>query len=130
MSFHYLSFEDVLKIHDNMIELYGGSYGVRDEGLIKSALARPQATFGGEDLYETLFEKAAALYHSLMFNHAFLDGNKRTTVTTTARFLACNGCELEVGQKELVDFAIKVENDHLSLEKISEWLERNSRQEV
>lgn len=125
MNFYYLVFEDVVKIHDDMICNYGGSYGIRDEGLVKSALARPQASFGGEDLYETIFAKAAALFHSLMFNHAFVDGNKRTTVTTTARFLACNGYELETGQKELVDFALRVENTHMPIEEIATWLEKN-----
>jgi death-on-curing protein len=122
----YLSFEEVVKIHDNMIQVYGGSPGIRDHGLIESALARPQATFGGEDLYETIFDKAAALFHSLMFNHAFVDGNKRTTMTTTARFLAVNGYELEVSQREFVDFPLKVENEHVGLEAITVWLQKNS----
>ena len=127
MSVRYLPFDDVIKIHDDMIKHYGGSYGIRDEGLIRSAIARPQATFGGEDLYDTIFDKAAALFHSLMFNHAFVDGNKRTTVTTTARFLSMNGYELETTQEELVDFPLKVENNHLSLEQIAAWLEKYSK---
>ena len=126
MSIIYLSFEEVIKIHDNMVHLYGGSLGIRDKALIESALARPQATFGGEDLYETIYTKAAALFHSLMFNHAFVDGNKRTTMTTTARFLSLNGYELEVSMREFVDFPIRVENEHLPIEEIAAWLEMNS----
>jgi death-on-curing protein len=126
MNIIYLSFEEVIKIHDSMVGLYGGSLRIRDKGLIGSALARPQATFGGEDLYETIYNKAAALFHSLMFNHAFVDGNKRTTMTTTARFLSLNGYELDVSQREFVDFPIKVENDHLDIEDIATWLEKNS----
>lgn len=120
----YLLFDEVIAIHDSMIELYGGSFGIRDIGLIQSAISRPQASFGGVDLYPTIFDKAAALFHSLMFNHAFLDGNKRTTMTTTARFLAINGYSVAVTQKEFVEFPIRVENKHLSLEKIASWLKK------
>jgi death-on-curing protein len=126
MNFQYLSLDELLKIHDNMIELYGGSFGIRDLGLIQSALARPQASFNGEDLYPTIHEKAAALFHSLMFNHAFLDGNKRTTITATARLLSLNGYALEATQKEFVAFPLKVENNHLSLEEIADWLEKHT----
>ncbi len=127
MNIFYLSYEEVQIIQDDMISNYGGSYGLRDESLLKSALARPQATFGGEDLYETIFDKASALFHSLLFNHAFVDGNKRTTMTTTARFLACNGIELEAEQHEFVAFPLRVENKHLSIEEIAEWLKKNSK---
>ena len=126
MTTQYLILDDVLVIHDNMIELYGGSFGIRDVGLIQSAIARPQASFGGEDLYPTIFDKAAALFHSLMFNHAFVDGNKRTTMVTTARFLFINGYELIAIEKEMVTYAIKVENMHLSLEQIAKWLKTNT----
>lgn len=105
-----------------MIERYGGSHGIRDLGLIQSALARPQASFGGEDLYPTILDKAAALFHSLIFNHAFVDGNKRTTMTTTARFLYINGYELEAEDKEFVDFPLRVENKHLGIEDIAKWI--------
>lgn len=123
----YIILDEVIAIHDSMIELYGGSFGIRDIGLLQSAISRPQATFGGVDLYPTIFDKAAALFHSLMFNHAFADGNKRTTMTTTARFLAINGHSVEVDQKEFVDFPLRVENNHLSLEKISAWLEKHTK---
>lgn len=121
----HITLDVVLAIHDDMIERYGGSHGIRDLGLIQSALARPQASFGGEDLYPTIFDKAASLFHSLIFNHAFVDGNKRTTMTTTARFLYINGYELKVNDKELIDFPLKVENEHLSLEEIKKWLEKH-----
>lgn len=110
-----------------MIEEYGGSFGIRDIGLIESAIARPHSSFGGEDLYPTLFDKAAALFHSLMFNHAFVDGNKRTTMTVTARFLYINGYELKVDNEEFVAFPLRVENNHLSLEEISDWLKKNTK---
>src|SRR3989344_2103426 len=110
-----------------MVEKYGGSHGIRDLGLIQSAIARPQSSFGGEDLYPTIFDKAAALFHSLMFNHAFVDGNKRTTMVSTARFLSLNGYELDVYEKEFVAFPLRVENKHLSIEEISKWLQKHSK---
>ena len=123
----YLTLDVILAIHDSMIEEYGGSFGIRDLGLIQSALARPQASFGGEDLYPDIFDKASALFHSLIFNHAFVDGNKRTTLTSTARFLYINGYELNASHRELVDFPLRVENKHLSIEEIAEWLGDNTR---
>jgi death-on-curing protein len=123
----YISLDEVIAIHDNMISLYGGSHGIRDLGLVESAISRPKATFGGSDLYPDIFAKAAALFHSLMFNHAFVDGNKRTTISTTARFLNLNEYELDVSEREFVDFPLRVENNNLSLEEIAKWLEKNSK---
>lgn len=123
----FIVLDEVIAIHDSMIESYGGSFGIRDIGLLQSAISRPQTTFGGIDLYPTIFDKAAALFHSLMFNHAFADGNKRTTMTTTARFLAINGYSVEVTQKEFVEFPLRVENNHLPPEKITAWLKKYSK---
>ncbi len=127
MKVKYITLEELIAIHDSMIDLYGGSHGIRDLHLLQSALARPQSTFSGEDLYPEIFDKAAALYHSLMFNHAFVDGNKRTTFTSTARFLSLNNYEVVAPDKEIVDFALRVENQHLPLEQISDWLKKNSK---
>lgn len=126
MKIKYLSLDDVIAIHDNMVSLYGGSHGIRDLGLVESAISRPRASFGGQDLYPNIFLKAAALFHSLMFNHAFIDGNKRTTITATARFLSMNGHELTATDREFVDFPLRVENNHLSFEEIAKWLEKHS----
>lgn len=127
MNTKYVSLEEVLIIHDDMVARYGGSFGIRDMGLIESALARPQASFGGEDLYPGVLDKAAALFHSLIFNHAFADGNKRTTLTVTARFLSLNGFELEASQEEIVNFPLAVENEHWDIEKIAGWLEGHTK---
>ncbi|QQG40742.1 MAG: type II toxin-antitoxin system death-on-curing family toxin [Candidatus Levyibacteriota bacterium] len=123
----YITLDVVLAIHDDMVERYGGSHGIKDLGLIQSALARPQASFGGEDLYPTILDKAAALFHSLIFNHAFTDGNKRTSITTTARFLYINGYEFKVDKKELIDFPLRVENKHLTIVEIAKWLKTHAR---
>lgn len=122
MKIQYLTLDEVIAIHDNMVSLYGGSHGIRDMGLVESALSRPQATFGGNDLYPTIFLKAAALFHSLIFNHAFVDGNKRTTITSTARFLYLNGYILDASDLEFVNFPLIVENQHLTFEEIADWL--------
>ena len=122
----HITLDVVLAIHDDMIDKYGGSRGIRDLSLIQSAIARPQSSFGGDDLYPNIFDKAAALFHSLMFNHAFIDGNKRTTIVSTAHFLSLNGFELDVSQEDFVAFPLLVENKHLSIEKISKWIKNHS----
>src|SRR6266702_909625 len=123
----YLSLDEVIAIHDSMIEHYGGSFGIRDIGLIQSAITRPHSSFDGEDLYSTIFDKSAALFHSLLFNHAFVDGNKRKAITATGRFLTLNGYELAASEKDFVVFPLQVENQHLSLKKIANWLKENTK---
>ena len=126
----FITFEEVLAIHDSMVEQHGGSFGIRDAGLIQSAISRPQASFGGQYLYESIFDKAAALFHSLLFNHAFVDGNKRTTVTSTARFLHLNGYDFVAEQEEIVTFALLAENTHPSLEEIALWLQKHTKKKA
>lgn len=123
----YLTLDSLIAIHDSMIEEYSGSFGIRDLGLIQSALARPQSSFGGNDLYRDIYTKAAALFHSLLFNHAFVDGNKRSSMTATARFLSMNGYELEVSQKEFVAFPLRVENKHLGFDEIAKWFKKHTK---
>lgn len=105
----------------------GGSLGIRDIGLVESAVYRPQASFGGKDLYKNVFDKAAALLQSLLKNHPFIDGNKRTALTSSGLFLRLNGYKLINAKKEEVEFAIRVDNQHLNIEEISKWLKKNSK---
>lgn len=123
----YVTVEQALYYQEKIVSETGGSIGVRDLGLLESALARPQASFGGEDLYPTILDKAAALFHSMIFNHPFLDGNKRTTLGVTYEFLKQNGYQLEASMQELIDFPLRVENKHLISEAIREWLEKHTR---
>ncbi len=109
-----------------MVKRFGGSHGIRDIGLIESAVERPRATFGGEDLYPDLFLKAAALMHSILKNHAFVDGNKRTAYSSCGVFLKVNGYKLENMHEASLEFAMNVENNSLELEEIAEWLRNNS----
>ncbi len=123
----YLSVKDVLLLHELQIEMYGGSHGLRDLGLLESAVMRPQATFGGEDLYPTIFLKAGALVHSLLMNYQFVDGNKRTAMFSVMTFLELNGYKFIAEQKEIVDYALYIENSHPEIEEISKWLKKNSK---
>lgn len=121
----YLTAEQVLFIHSRIIDETGGAHGVRDIGLLQSAVARPQATFSGGDLYPELISKAAALMESLARNHPFLDGNKRTAISATGLFLAINGIRLETTQKELERFALNVALKKLSRDEAAAWLKKH-----
>jgi len=123
----YLTLEDVLLLHHLSIEKSGGSHGLRDTGLLDSAVHRPQATFAGVDLYPTLFDKAGALCHSLIKNHVFVDGNKRTSLLAAMTMLELNGYQFMCTQKELVVFGLKIDNENISSEGISAWLKKHSK---
>ncbi|HYK08173.1 MAG TPA: type II toxin-antitoxin system death-on-curing family toxin [Candidatus Eisenbacteria bacterium] len=122
----YISLEDLLIIHTDQIERYGGSHGIRDLGLVESALFRPQSSFGGEDLYPDFFDKAAVLVHSLLLNHAFVDGNKRTAMTTLLSFLEFNNLHLKVSQEELINAAQFIENKEWDTKAIASWLKNHT----
>lgn len=123
----YLSVTQILVIHDQMIKRFGGLSGIRDLGLLQSAVGRPQATFDGDDLYKTIFSKVAALLQSLLKNHPFVDGNKRTALTSAGIFLKLNRYQLINNHDSEVSFTLKVANGDLTIEQISEWLEKHSK---
>lgn len=122
----FLTLDEVLAIHHEEVEKFGGSHGVRDLNLLDSALQRPQSSFMGTDLYPTIFQKAAALIHSILLNHPFIDANKRTATTSMAYFLFVNGYNFEATQKEVVEFALKVASKKIDIEQISQWLKEHS----
>lgn len=121
----YLTPQEVLFIHARLIATTGGEHGIRDLGLLESAVARPQATFDGADLYPNLFLKTAALMESLSQNHPFVDGNKRTAITTAAMFLRLNGYALQTTNEELERFTMMVVEERPSLNTIAAWFEAN-----
>jgi death on curing protein len=123
----YLTPQQVLAIHDQMVKRFGGSSGIRDIGLVESAVARPMATFDGVDLYENIYDKAAALLQSLLKNHPFVDGNKRTALSSAGIFLKMNGYILKNCHEEEVEFGVNVDNKHLSIGEISVWLKNHSK---
>jgi len=122
----YLSHAAVLYLHEQLIQSFGGSPGVRDEGALKSALARPRATFGGQALYPSLLEKAAALLESLCVNHPFVDGNKRVPYAGAGLLLELNGWRLKADTEEAVSFVLDVAAGRISKEEIRIWLEQHS----
>lgn len=126
-SIKYLTPKDVLLLHNMVIDAAGGSHGIRDVGLLESAVIRPQASFGGQDLYPGILDKAAALVHSLLMNHMFVDGNKRTAMYSCMTFLELNDYKFTATNKQVVNFAIRIENDKLSLEEIVKWLKEHTK---
>jgi death on curing protein len=122
----FLSPEQVLFLHSRLIEEIGGTHGVRDLAMLLSALGRPQATFDGNDLYIDIFSKGAALLDSLIRNHPFVDGNKRTAISAAALFLRLNGYSLMVENDEMVRFTLACAQSQVTLENISAWLQRFS----
>jgi death on curing protein len=122
----YLTAEQVLFIHARLISETGGAHGVRDLGMLLSAVARPQATFDGQDLYPNLFLKAAALMESLVGNHAFVDGNKRTAITSAGLFLSINGYRLTADNQQLEAFTLQCAQRIVSFEQIAFWFKNFS----
>jgi death-on-curing protein len=120
---NYLSPEQILFLHARLISETGGSQGVRDLGLLVSAVERPQATFEGSELYPDIFTKAAALTHSLIQNHPFVDGNKRTGVAAAAIFLLGNGLRLIAKNSEVETFTLSVARGEQEMPDIGSWLE-------
>jgi len=123
---HYLKPEQVLFIHNRLIEETGGLHAVRDLSMLLSAMGRPQATFDSRDLYNGIFSKSAALLDSLIRNHPFVDGNKRTGITSAGLFLQINGYSLQVENEEMVRFTLICAQSQTDLEEISLWLKKFS----
>ena len=104
----FLETQDVLMLHTDQMDLYGGEHGVRDFGLLESAVAQPRATFGGAFLHTDLFEMAAAYLFHIVQNHPFVDGNKRTGLIAALVFLDRNGIEIDAPKGSLHDLTIHV----------------------
>lgn len=128
-----LTTEQVLFIHDRLIEETGGEHGLRDHNLLESAVNRPRAGYGNVEFYPTLHDKAAVLMESLIRNHLFVDGNQRTGFAAAGTILALNGWDLIAGHDKAYCFNLRVAVDHPdaprpSWEEISSWLMDQSRQ--
>jgi death on curing protein len=106
----FLELSDVLKIHEQQLEAFGGIHGIRDVGLLESAVATPQATFGGEYLHNDLFEMSAAYAFHISENQPFLDGNKRTALTSALVFLDINGFVVIDEEMKLYQALIDIAN--------------------
>lgn len=119
----YLSLAEVLRLHGRIIAETGGSDGLRDLGLLESALAQPRQTFGGQDLYPSLVDKAAAAGFSLINNHPFVDGNKRIGHAVVEAMLMLNGFELSAGVDETEAEILAVAAGQRSREEFRAWIE-------
>ncbi len=121
-----ISKNTILRLHELSILKYGGAEGVRDQGLMESAIARPYQTFGGEDLYPTFFEKAAAIVESIIINHPFIDGNKRTGFLAMLAVLEAENFKITATNDELYNFTIRISTGEIKFEEIVTWLKNNS----
>ncbi len=123
MSFDYIRVEDILAIHADQIERYGGGEGIRDPGLLEAALFRPQTGY-----YPTLIDEAAALWESLSQNDPFVDGNKRTAFAATYVFLAINGLEITATDDQTQDFVLGLYSEsRVTFENLRAWLSENTK---
>ncbi|MDH5506462.1 MAG: type II toxin-antitoxin system death-on-curing family toxin [Anaerolineae bacterium] len=125
---NFLTTEQVLFIHAILIKETGGQFGIRDLGLLESALARPYATFDGKDLYTDLFSKAAALLQSLILNHPFVDGNKRVGISAAGLFVEQNNYQLLASVIEIERFTLQVAKGNMAFPNIVTWFKENSSQ--
>jgi death-on-curing protein len=123
---NYLTVEQVPFLYARLIEETGGRHDVRELGLLELAMARPQATFESDDLYADLFDKAAALMESIVNNHPFADGNKRTGIAATALFLRVNGWRLSTTNSQLETFTSHVATSKLTFADIVAWFRVHS----
>lgn len=123
---NYVSLEEILRIHFQIIEDFGGSHGVRDEGRLESVIKAPGQTVFGEGQYKSVFDKATVYLRNIIGDHPFTDGNKRTAITICGMFLARNGKTLTSSPKSLENFTVRVATKHLTISDISDWLKANT----
>jgi len=122
----FLDKKTILAFHQDQIETYEGSSGIRDEGLLDSALAQPQASFDGEYIHENIFEMAAAYGLHICKNHPFYDGNKRTALIAMYTFLYVNGYRLKADKKSLFAIVMDLANGKVEKKEIAAYLKKHS----
>ena len=119
--------KEVEQIHKLLIDTFGGSHGIRDLPALESALARPFQTFDNKELYLTPVDKAASLIESILKNHPFIDGNKRTGYVLARLRLLQNGQDINASEQEKYDFVINIASGKMRFEEIASWLEKHSK---
>ena len=117
----FLTLDDIIESHQNQIDTYGGSHGIRDIGLLESAIAQPEASFGGQYLHADIFQMAAAYLYHLVMNHPFVDGNKRVGLEAALIFLEINNENLNASDEELVDLVLKTTAGQIGKREIAEF---------
>ncbi len=126
----FLSPEEIVVLHNRILSLTHGEPGIRSYELLASATARPQSSFSGQFLYPDIFHQAAALMHSLIFNHPFVDGNKRTAISAAGVMLELNGHQTNFPTQQTFDFVLAVVTNHLEVNQIATWLKHHSKYKV
>lgn len=121
----FFTLEEVTQIHEKLLVLSGGDSGIRDSGLLESALAQPKAKFNGEYLHQSIFEKAAAYLYHIVQNHPFIDGNKRTGAMIATMFLRVHDYHFQVTEDEYVEFILAVAQGQLDKAQITKYLEQH-----
>ncbi len=121
----YLTLAEVLEIYVRVMAISGGATGIQDMDALASAIMQPQMTFGGQDLYSTLSEKAAALGHGLILNHSFIDGNKRIGHAAMEVFLMLNGYEIEAPGEEQEKVILSVAAGKMNRSALAAWLDQH-----
>jgi len=122
---NYLSEAELIAVNHEMIGKYGGLHGVRDLNFLRLAAGRPQMSAGLKDAYPTIYLKAAAMFHSIINNHPFFDGNKRTSLFSVVLFLEYNDYSLEFTKKEGIEFTLRAHNDDWTVEQIASWIKKH-----
>lgn len=117
----FLTLDEVVRIHVDMIERYGGSQGLRDPGLLESAVSMPRSSFGGRYLHEDLFHMAAAYLFHIVANHPFIDGNKRTGAAAAIVFLLLNDVELKSDEKGLEEITLSIAKGESHKEQVAKF---------
>jgi death-on-curing protein len=123
---NYLYPKQVIYLHKQIIGATGGSHGVRDKGLMESAVYRPQSSFGGQDFYPDLFLKTAVLGYSLINNHPFVDGNKRVGFESMRLMLRMNGYDIHASQSNKYSFVMDIAEGNMGEQEIADWIKTNS----
>ncbi|MES2504485.1 MAG: type II toxin-antitoxin system death-on-curing family toxin [Myxococcota bacterium] len=122
----FLTLDQVLVLHQMQIELFGGIGGVKDEGLLRSALAQPESGFNGVYFHEELYDMASAYLFHLVKNHAFIDGNKRIAAITAAVFLEVNGLTVIADEKEFEKIVMDAAQSLLTKKQIADFFRKNA----
>ena len=127
----YLDLKHMVGIHDALIERYGGTKGLRDEGLLDSAISQPAQSVFGEEMFPTLFSKCSAYAYFISENQPFLDGNKRTAIASALTFLRLNGYDIKLplgkANQVLYELMMEVANKKMSRDELADWFRKNSR---
>ncbi len=118
----YVTIKEILALHKAAIERWGGAAEIRDSGLLQSAIAQPQMTFGGQELYPDVAVKASAFGYSLICNHPFVDGNKRVGYAAMETFLVMNGYELECSVDETEQIVLSVASGTTARDGLLNWV--------